>query len=33
MTGKISSASWAGEVYPNKSSVGNTLDRYGIDYD
>ena len=28
LTTSISSASWAGPTYPNKSSVGNTLDQY-----
>jgi hypothetical protein len=31
ITGKAKSASWAGPTYPNKSSDGNTLDRYTAD--
>jgi len=31
LTGKISSASWAGPTYPNTSSVDNTLDQYTAD--
>lgn len=31
LTGKISSASWAGPTYPNASSIDNTLDQYTAD--
>ena len=31
ITGRASSASWAGPTYPNASSVNNTLDRYTAD--
>jgi hypothetical protein len=31
LTGKVSSASWAGETYPNASSAGNVLFDYTAD--
>ena len=31
LTAKMSSAAWPGPVYPNASSVGNTLDQYTAD--